>query len=46
MIKDDIIQIEKYAKDNNVPIMLPEGIDFLLNYINMLSFLFVFPKLM
>ena len=29
MIKD----IEKYAKENNVPIMLPDGIEYLCNYI-------------
>lgn len=28
-----LLDIEKYAKDNNVPIMLPDGIEFLLNYI-------------
>ncbi len=28
-----IEQIEKYAKDNRVPIMLPDGIDYLCNYI-------------
>ena len=28
-----LLNIEKYAKDNNVPIMLPDGIEFLLNYI-------------
>ena len=28
-----LLDIEKYAKDNNVPIMLPGGIEFLLNYI-------------
>ena len=28
-----LLDIEKYAKDNNDPIMLPDGIEFLLNYI-------------
>lgn len=28
-----LLDIEQYAKDNNVPIMLPDGIEFLLNYI-------------
>lgn len=28
-----LLDLEKYAKDNNVPIMLPEGIKFLLDYI-------------
>lgn len=28
-----ISDIEKYAHDNNVPIMLPDGIDYLCNYI-------------
>lgn len=26
--------LEKYAKENNIPIMLPDGIEFLVNYIN------------
>lgn len=33
MINDNIIQIERYAKENNVPIMMKDGIEFLLNYI-------------
>lgn len=28
-----ILELEKYAKDNNVPIMMRDGIEFLLNYI-------------
>ena len=28
-----IKELEKYAKDNNIPIMLPDGIEFLCNYI-------------
>ena len=28
-----IKEIEKYAQDNNIPIMLPDGIDYLCNYI-------------
>ena len=28
-----ILDLEKYAKENNVPIMLPDGIEFLLEYI-------------
>ena len=28
-----IEEIEKYAKENNIPIMLPDGILFLTNYI-------------
>lgn len=30
---EKIKRIEEYAKNNNVPIMLPDGIEFLLNYI-------------
>ena len=28
-----IEEMEKYAKENRVPIMLPDGIDYLCNYI-------------
>ena len=28
-----IEEIERYAKENNIPIMLPDGIEFLCNYI-------------
>lgn len=28
-----ILDLEKYAQDNNIPIMLPDGIEFLLDYI-------------
>ena len=28
-----ILELEKYAKEHNIPIMLPDGIDFLLDYI-------------
>lgn len=28
-----ILELEKYAKENNVPIMMQDGIEFLLNYI-------------
>ena len=28
-----LLELEQYAKENNVPIMLPDGIEFLLDYI-------------
>ena len=28
-----ILDLEKYAKENNIPIMLPDGIEFMLDYI-------------
>ncbi len=33
MVCELIAEIEKYAKENNIPIMLPDGILFLTNYI-------------
>lgn len=32
-MNNKLIEIEKYAKDNNVPIMMSDGIEFLVNYI-------------
>ena len=31
-----IEEMERYAKDNRVPIMLSDGIEYLCNYINVL----------
>lgn len=33
MVHIQLKEIENYAKENNVPIMLPDGIEFLVNYI-------------
>ena len=33
MVHIQLKEIEDYAKENNVPIMLPDGIEFLVNYI-------------
>ena len=33
MVHIQLKEIEKYAKENNVPIMLPDGIEFLIEYI-------------
>ena len=32
-INDEISKLQKYAKENNVPIMLEDGLNFLTNYI-------------
>lgn len=33
MVEDKINEIKSYAKENNVPIMMDDGIDFLTNLI-------------
>ena len=33
MVDEYILDIKKYAKDKNVPIMMDDGIKFLINYI-------------
>lgn len=32
-INDEIIKLKKYAEENNIPIMLDDGLSFLINYI-------------